>query len=303
MTIYQERKLSMFLATKERLSQTATSIINAMPGFSAYVTSFNTNVATLQATREVQEVDRSGIAVNKREIQIDLIAKSIDVAKKVKAYAINNSNSVLANEVSYTESDLKRSADTILRDKCMVIYTKANANATALASYGITSAQLTALLSLINSFNAAIPKPRIGVTTKKQATEQIDALFASTDAILTKMDILVEILKTSQPEFYQNYTDARMLIDASYSKLAFRGIVKDKESSLPVSGVEVVISESDVKVKTSAKGYFQMKHLASGTYVFVFKKAGYKTKEETIHITEGERTELRVVLEKKEISL
>ena len=51
----------------------------------------------------------------------------------------------VVGEVWMGKSDLEKCADTILRDKCQVIYTKANANLTALSGYGITAAVLTAL--------------------------------------------------------------------------------------------------------------------------------------------------------------
>lgn len=297
MEIIQERKLSMYLVVKDLLSQTSNAtIVTALPSFGGFLTSFNSGVTSLQTIREAQELDRTGIAVNKNELKIDLIFKAIDIARKVTAYAKANNLSILAGEVSYSESDLKKSADTILRDKCQVIYAKANANLTALATFGVTAALLTALQTAITNYNFAIPRPRLGIVTKKQATNQIKVLFKSIDILLEKMDSIVEVVRNSQLVFYKNYIDARIIIDASYSKLSLRGVVSDR-NELPITGVRVKIKNTTIETKTTAKGNFQLKHLADGIYTLVVSKNGYVEKEVIVNITSGERTEITIVLE------
>jgi hypothetical protein len=81
----------------------------------------------------------------------------------------------------------------------LLIHDKAEANLKDLAPYGVTPEALAALK--IELFNAFIPKPRLIITEKKQATEQLAQLFAANDQLLEKIDALVEIVRLSQPEF------------------------------------------------------------------------------------------------------
>ena len=50
--------------------------------------------------------------------------------------------------------------------------------------------------------------------------------------------------------------------------------------------------------KTSKKGNFHIKNMKAGTYKVVISKLGYKEKEVTVSIADGERSELIVELEK-----
>ncbi len=50
--------------------------------------------------------------------------------------------------------------------------------------------------------------------------------------------------------------------------------------------------------KTASKGSFQIKNMQSGTYKVLVQKPGYKDKEVSVSISDGERSDLNVVLEK-----
>jgi hypothetical protein len=54
-----------------------------------------------------------------------------------------------------------------------------------------------------------IPKTRLGITEKKQATNHLGQLFAANDRLLEKLDALVKIVRTAQPAFYKAWMDNR----------------------------------------------------------------------------------------------
>jgi hypothetical protein len=57
-------------------------------------------------------------------------------------------------------------------------------------------------------------------------------------------------------------------------------------------------SNGEIVKKTSKKGNFHVKSMSAGTYNVKINKKGYKDKEVTVTVTEGERTVLKVELEK-----
>jgi uncharacterized membrane protein len=50
--------------------------------------------------------------------------------------------------------------------------------------------------------------------------------------------------------------------------------------------------------KTADKGSFHIKNMQAGTYKVLVSKPGYKEKEATVSVSDGERSELNVELEK-----
>ncbi len=87
----------------------------------------------------------------------------------------------------------------------MVIWEKANAKVAALAEFGVSSEMSTALENVIDLSNTLIPIIRTGSGETKQITTQLADLFIVNEAILAKFDLLVEVVRLTQPEFYSGY--------------------------------------------------------------------------------------------------
>jgi hypothetical protein len=311
MTNKQESKYSMELALRDFLNQNAT-ITATLPNFGTLFPTFTGNINQIQIIREQQETDKTGIAVNKDLLRADLVAKALDISRKTEAYAKMTNNAVLTREVHYSETDLKKAADTILKDRALLIYDKANANLAALATYGITAAILATLKSAIDLFNASIPKPRLGITEKKQATDQLDKLFKANDAILETFDTIVEVVRLTQPVFYAAYKNNRKVVETGTGSLSVKGLITDATTGAPLKGVSVSFSldgaavkakaatnaKPDLVKKTAEKGGFNIKTLTAGIYVVTIKKNGYADQVTTVAVSDGEMSELNVQLTK-----
>ena len=304
MTSLQESRFSMHLVSRDFLIQNAT-ITATLPNYAGYFTAVQTGITQIQVIREQQEFDKTGITANKNLLKTNLIAQASDVSRKIVAYATFVNNTVLLNEVKYTESDLKLSADTILKDKCQVIYDRANANVAALSTYGVTPALLTAFLTTLNAYNVSIPKPRLGIADKKEATEQLAKLLKSVDDNFTKIDTLIEIVRTSQPNFYNEYKIARKIVETGVGSLAVKGKITDSVSGKGLKGATVNFRHTTNKgmksiiKKTAEKGGFNIKSLPEGSYSVTVSKPGYKDSVVTVDVTNGELSVVDVELEKK----
>jgi hypothetical protein len=314
MTSLQESRLSMFMAVRDFLTANAT-ITATLPNYAGYFTAVQNGITSIQTIREQQEFDKTGITENKNQLKVTLVAQAIDISRKVVAYATVVNNTVLLEEVRYSESDLKRSPDTILKDRCQVIYDRANANVAALATYGVTAAILTNLQTAITNYNAAIPKPRLGINDKKQATIQLSNLLDTVDSNLYKIDTLVEIVRTSQLNFYNSYKNTRKIVSTGVGSLALRGTAIDIQSGDPVTNATFTFSQNGgtskaasasasgngnghIVKKTAAKGNFNIKSMPEGNYSVTVTKPGYKDKVVTVSVTDGELCDLEVEMEK-----
>ena len=310
MNNYQESKLSMYLAARDYMGA-STAILNPLPNFQANYTVLQNTILQIQYGGEQQNFDKKGIAISKNQLKQNLVTLAADSARKLTAYAKFNNNQTLMAEVDYSESDLKRRADTNLRDAAQGIYDRAQPIVASLSTYGITGATQTALLNAINAFNAAIPKPRLGISEKKQSTAQLAALFKTADTALDNIDTAVEIVRLSQVNFYNGYKAVRKLVLTGGGSVSVKGTVIDATTGDPLKSatLKFITNGNEAKLKaqngnselikkTAAKGGFMIKSLAEGVYQVIISKPGYKEQIATVNVSDGELSLLDIKLEK-----
>lgn len=317
MTSKQESRLSMFLAVKDYLTANAT-IVSALPNYSGYFTTFQNSITGIQTYAEQQMFDKTGISASKKQLRSTLVALAVDTSRKLTAYAKFANNQVLLKETKFTESDLKSSADTALRDYAQGIYDRAQTNLTALTPYGVTAATQTALQAAITTFVASIPKPRLGITDKKLSTIQLANNFDAADTALENIDIIIELVRVTQANFYNGYKAARKIIETGTNSLSLKGVITDAATGEPLKGVTInfcpecveptqkaaangmsAAKEEVVLTKrTAEKGGFNIKLLPEGVYKVTIKKNGYQEQVVTVAVTDGEMGDLNIGLMK-----
>lgn len=191
------------------------------------------------------------------------------------------------------------------------LYDRVQTNLTALNTYGLSAATQTALLNAINAFVAAIPSTRIGKADKKSSTAQLATAFKNTDAALANIDAVVEIVRTSQANFYAEYKSVRKIIETGKGSLSMKGKVSDALNGEGLKGATLTFSTQApegmlraasatvaVVKKTAKKGGFNVKSLPDGMYTVSITKVGYAPQEATVAVEAGELTVLDVQLSK-----
>ena len=306
----QKSKLSMGMATRDYCLPN-TAITTPLPNFQTNFTTVQNTIPQIQAIAELQDFDKTGIAENKGQLKTTLCVLSDDYSRKLTTFAKFTNNTLLLREVKISATELKRCADADLKTKAQELYDRAQTNLAALATYGITAATQTTLQTAITAFNTAIPKPRLGINERKQATEQLAVLFKSVDAALANMDSAVEIIRLTQPNFYNGYKNARKIIETGSNTLAVKGKVIDAINGEPLKNaiisfvltgdatmMKTTNGNGKLTKKTAAKGGFMVKSLAEGTYQVTISKPGYKDQIITVNISNGEMSELNIGLDK-----
>ncbi|NOU16919.1 MAG: carboxypeptidase regulatory-like domain-containing protein [Bacteroidales bacterium] len=303
MEIRQESKVSMYLVTDNFISINVRTA-NTLPNFSIYYTIFKDGVAQIRTFGELQMLDKKGLAVDKHHLKDNLIAIGCDTSRRLIAFANHTSNNVLISEIKFKESDLKRLSDTALVDYIQGIYNLTQSNLAALSTYGITEATQSSFHDAITDFLNSAPKPRIGITEKKQSTLQLTKYFDIVDNALKNMDLIVEIVKISNSNFYNGYKAARRIITTRKSTLSVRGIVTDATTNQPIYGAEIsftLIDKSNNEKslsgkpnlvrKTAKKGGVNVRSLPEGTYTVIVNKPGFIQQTTTITVSRGKLTE------------
>jgi hypothetical protein len=143
----------------------------------------------------------------------------LKVSGSLLAYASVTNNAELTGIADYTKSELMKARDNIFYDKARIIYEAAQPLATQLAGYNIVAADITQFQTLLGQFLTTIPKRRNATAVSKSATTAIGGLFKDVDAILkNKLDKLVLSFRVTNPDFYTNYLNARIIVDLGAGK-------------------------------------------------------------------------------------
>ncbi len=310
MIIRQESKSRMYLAVKDYLTANARKV-SGLPNYTGFFTIFQGCTTEIDTWGEQQMFNKKGISAQKKQQRYTLAAVCGDTSRRITAYAKFTNNQVLLNEIKFSDSELKRAADTILRDNAQGIYDRAQANLTALEPYGVTAATQTALQDAINAFVTSIPKPRLGITNKKQSTAQLAKFFDAADEALDNIDTIIEMVKVSDANFYDGYKSVRKVIETGKGSLVLKIVVTDAQTGEPIANVTLTITPDDgqqrsisqtakqsIVRKTAKGGGVKEKSMEDGKYIVTAQKPGYKDKMATVNIVHGELAVLEIELEK-----
>lgn len=300
----------MYLTTQGFVN-TSTAITSKLPGFDGYFTEFVKNNTLIKSTKEQLEHLSSGMSENKDHLRITLIKRTLDVSEKIEVFAKVNDNIILANKVHYTESELARSRATSLSDKSLIVLSKATEHAKDLESYGITAAMLTDLKDSVDKYSEAIPTIRISQSNQILDHDNIKDLFKANNNLLKKMDLLAELVKSTNPDFYKSYKSNRKVIYKGSGALSLIAKVTNASDGTAVKGAKVTITSKidagtralttentkPIVKKTAAKGGIHIKNMSEGIYSITIEKVGYTTKTITANITDSECSRLELKLE------
>ena len=208
-----ENRMSMFYAV-EGVCDAHAGVWAALVPYATAVSEVKANIGLLEDAIEVQEVELKGYAKDKAEKKEAMVDLTLDVAQAGYALAVDISDAVLQGKMDFSRSDLLAGRDTVIGQRCQGIHTEAAAVVAQLAPYGILPADMAALQTAIDAYVDVVDAPRVAVTVRKGATTAIDKLVSLTSDILNdRMDKLMPEFKTSAPAFFQEYFDARIIVD------------------------------------------------------------------------------------------
>jgi len=305
----QENRFKMYLVVVGFCEKNV-DITTALPNFSINLSKLKTTCEQIHIIAEAQANDISGTTVGKNHFREKLVVLGADTSRKLVAYATLSNDQKLLKEIRYTESDLRHLSDTILANVVKLIYEGAQTHLALLANYLITSETQSALLKAIDDYMLVLPAPRVRKVSQVQATKQLAALLATGDEALVAMDVVVEIVRLTAPDFYTGYKSVRKIIETGNRKLAVKGLVTEALTGEPIPGVVIsfwpdgdmlktaATGKASLVKKSAAKGGFVVSSLPAGTYRVTLQKIGYTEQTLTVYVNNGELTTMDVKLAK-----
>lgn len=213
MNQYGENRLSMMYATRQVLDQNS-SIWNTVPAVATVKGEFDANIASIEGSLALQLKDITGHTEAKYVALKEMVKPTVRVAGGVMAWAEATGDEGLAEEMNIFASELLKYRDSAVAQRCQGVRNAANTNVASLVDYGVTAAEITELQQRIDAYLVLVQQPRNVVIARKGATSEIGLLVRDTQKLLTRrMDMLMRRFVVSAPEFYRQYTNARIIID------------------------------------------------------------------------------------------
>jgi hypothetical protein len=209
----QENSVSSFSAVDDVFKKFVL-VWTPVVAFAAGVTKFRSGLAKIKSLIQTQSSSTKGITREKRSALEAMVRASVTVAGCVHAYAFDQGNEALLAKTDYSETDLYRLRDGEVGPVCQGIHDEANALAVSLVDYGLSAPMLTDQQDKIEAYDGNVAKPRSATSSKKSATTTLESEIGSVrDLLDNKMDQMVAGLKTSQPDFFNEYNTARIVVD------------------------------------------------------------------------------------------
>ncbi len=306
MNDYQENIFSMCLRVEARLDNNLT-IVNTLAALATARTAFKTRIANIRATDLIATTPTTGVTQDKTAIRQTVVTACIQQSSALCAFATNNGNNTLYDEVYKSESDIGRLRDDQLPIYATLIAQRQTDNLAGLADYGVTAASITAFENLIALYTAASPTPRSAINTRKTAKANVkDQIKDISDFLKKVMDKLVLTFNTAEPDFVQQYFNDRNILDEGSgsgegpsvppTSIVLHGKVTDSVTGSPIPNAQVNVllpqEPGPITTFTNPTGdyFLQFDDLVIGQqadFTVSAVMSGYSNGNSVIHVTVG----------------
>jgi hypothetical protein len=215
----QNAKLSMYQLVYNTCLEYA-PVYSGAPVFLSSLEALNQGIARIRETeRQQAEAEVKGPTLEKAGVEDFLIQSLLKVGSAVYVYAFENGDTDLLIKSNLNKSMLHRMENNVLLVTANEIAAIVTLLIQKLGGYGINQTDLDELASYTAAFESLIVKPRTTIDKHKLYTQNLIRRFSETDSILyDKLDKLINLFKTSSPDFYHNYKIARNIINTSVRK-------------------------------------------------------------------------------------
>ena len=192
-------------------------IWSSLTAFGSAVQSFTQRLDALEQSGYEQNLALVGVSAAKEAKKAIVLEKAFAISSALSAFAVVTNNVELISHMKIAKSKLEVAS----RSNVLVLVDRIIARATdyvgQLDAYGVDQASIDELLILRAELNVQMNAPRNAIIERKGKTQRIQTLTSEIDAIIRlQLDKLVVVLKNDFPDFYMNYTDARIIIESHH---------------------------------------------------------------------------------------
>ena len=204
-------------STVDSLMDGNKSIWGGVPAINETTGDLKVIIADIGESIRKQAAATGGAGDEKTNVRLSFEEKILEIADQLSALAAKNNDALLGAQVEWSLSALdKMGVDELeaLGRTVSGLATARLAALAALADYGITQADVTALDGLKTKFQGVKSAPRTAIAGRAGETTTLPVLISNqTSPLRNRLDKQMTKFKKSHPEFYAGYRSARVIVD------------------------------------------------------------------------------------------
>jgi hypothetical protein len=285
--------------------------VDSVPAVKAAFTKFENKFNEIETVLQLQIKNIKGYAAVKNDLTVSLCSSATTLSAALFAYGVSSNNQLIKEGSDYTHSDFTRMRDTILVENCYNLHKLADDNLAALVPYNIDAPFLTSFLTLVQQTETANPSPTVERSHRKAYTSQLNVLFREAMNILTEeVDKTMLLLKSTYPDFFQHYKNARIIIDLHGKTKATKTeegigtvnlVVTAAVDSSLLENVKAVLTSNAVEIETlytDEEGEVIFEEVKPGNYIITLSLETYNNKQtDEFTIVPGDELSLEISLD------
>lgn len=209
----ESNKYSMYMGTVRLLGSNQTKT-GTIPAFAESYQKLSSLVDQIQVKDKERMGKTPGRVAAKDELADAMVTATVIVAAAVAAYARKKGNTQLKEAIHIHESHLRHARGSEQVNRAKLTYDLAKGIGNDLASVAITPAMLGELKSRIAAFEESLKDVSTGVAERVGARSMLSELYVQADDVLKEeIDPMMQIFRSSDPEFYNEYRSVRVIKD------------------------------------------------------------------------------------------
>ncbi len=187
---------------------------SGLPAFQSLYSQFLSQLSDLEAKAYEQTQATIGVSALTRQKREEVAELAYSMANSIKAFAVVSNKAELIEQIKFSQSEVRDTNKVRALQLIDLVIEKSTLYLNDLGIYGVSQQQIDDLTALREELEAMLNAPRNAILERKLYTSALEKISRNIDHLLReKLDKLAEVLKLTQPEFYEEYKNARVIID------------------------------------------------------------------------------------------
>ncbi|MGZ4971221.1 MAG: hypothetical protein ACXWDN_00545 [Limisphaerales bacterium] len=183
-----------------------------LPAFRSAFERYQTELAMLSKTANVQRRDTGGAAQEKVSTRLRLCELAFEIAAAIRASALAAGDAKAANKLAFSLTELRIGKDAVCLERCRQVLATARNQQGELDPFGVDQRKIDELTAALERFTATVTETHTLRAANKKITSQLPALFKNVEEIVyNQLDNLMPQFRTSVARFYNQYQEARVM--------------------------------------------------------------------------------------------
>jgi hypothetical protein len=252
---------------------------------------------------EIQEADTSGYSRKKKEKKKNIAILDYELSSGLRSYAQDTDNAPVFDEFDLSQSKINKLPNIDFLAYTNNLIKSLNKYSKEIEPYGISADDIVNLSANLQEYNDILLEPAKHKDNKKVASNNIKTLISDElNLFKTSIDNDMQQYRTTKPELFKKYWEARQIDDMRGRAMSIRGKITGGEAEVEILQYVKITAQPETgqakKATSTLKGNYQFKGLPEGKCKLTFTLEYYDNVVVDSIVRHGKATIVNVVMRK-----